>query len=265
MGKSVRLMLLALLGLLDACGGSTDYSAAPSGGGGSNSAIVQGTWTGSFTVTGSPSSSIIYAAIAQNGFAFFYDQNGVIYVLPQFTGSTSLTGTLTAFAPAGFSFSNGTNRETFAVTATVSSSNISGSFTGNGETGDFSLTPFTSFNANPSIVAGNWQGFYLGSGSAALAVTVQSGGAFVGTDSNGCNLNGNITQVVSGGTVSQVPPTLFDVSLDSTGSGCLGQLSGLAFESNTDASGLFGGTTGTYYYVGISNAAGAFIAELKVQ
>jgi hypothetical protein len=42
-------------------------------------------------------------------------------------------------------------------------------------------------------------------------------------------------------------------------------LTGLAFESNADASGLFGGTTGTYYYVGVSNASGAFIAELKVQ
>jgi hypothetical protein len=40
-------------------------------------------------------------------------------------------------------------------------------------------------------------------------------------------------------------------------------LTGLAFESNNDYGGLFGGTTGTYYYAGVSNTNGAFIAELK--
>jgi hypothetical protein len=266
MGKSLRLILLVLLGLLGACGGATNYNSA-SGGGGSNSAVVQGTWSGTLDITGSSSSSsVIYAAIEQGGQAFFYDQDGVIYVLPQFTGNTTLTGTVIAYAPAGSTFgSSGTNHETFSVTASVSADSITGSFTGNGVTGNFSLTPFTSFNANPSIVAGNWQGFYVGSGSAALALTVQAGGAFVGTDSNGCNLNGNLTQVVSGGTAAQTPAPLFDVSVDSTGSNCLGQLTGLAFESDSDASGLFGGTTGTYYYVGVSNASGAFIAELKVQ
>lgn len=263
-----RLLTPFLLVLLCACGGSGG-NIGIGGGGGSGNAGVQGTWTGSFTVTGSPSSSVIYAAIAQGGFAFFYDQNGVIYVLPALDGNSPLTGALTAFAPAGITFSNGKSQEIFSLTATITSNSIKGSFSGNGETGTFTLTPYVPLPANnPTIVAGTWHGYYIGSGSpAALSITVLPSGAFIGPDSNGCTLKGNLTQLQTVGTAAPTPQNLFTVTVDSSGSSsnCLGSLSGLGFESKTDAGNLFGNTVGTYYYFGVSNATGAFIAELKVQ
>lgn len=249
-----------LLILLSACGGggSGNYGIAGSGGG--TSANVQGTWQGAYTITGTSGTTAIYAAIAKGGYAFFYDTRGIIYVLPELTGSTTLSGNLTAFAPNGFTFADGKTVETFALTGTASDSLISGSFSGNGSTGKFTLTPSMPFSGNPSIVSGNWQGFYVGSGSpAAVALTMQSAGVFVGTDSNGCTLSGTLTQMTN--------ENLFAVTVSSSGSSslCVGKLTGLAYESSTDASKFFGGTTGTYYYLGVSNATSAFVAELKVQ
>lgn len=252
-----RAILIALLALLSACGGGggTAYSTVPVAG--SPASQVQGLWIGNLTDNGN-SSSVIYAAIAQGGFAFFFGSDGTLYVLSPFNGAATQTGTLSAFAPAGSSLSNGQTQETFAVTETVTSSSIQGSFSGNGETGTFSLVPTTPLKETPSIVAGNWQGYYLGTGSPAVAIRVQPGGIFTGNDADGCALNGAIKQLQSG-------QNLFGVDLDQTGSTCLGQLKGLAFESDTDLGGLFGGTTGIYYYFGVSNASGGFVAELKVQ
>ena len=256
-----RSVPLLLASILVACGGGSSSGNAigtpPSGGGGSGTAQVQGLWSGSLTVTGSPSAAI-YAAIVQGGFAFFFGVDGTLYVLSPLDGSSSQTGTLTAFAAPGLALPDGKTQDTFAVTDTVSSTSIQGQFSGNGETGTFALTLATPLNETPSIVAGNWQGFYLGTGSPAVTITVQSGGVFTGNDADGCSLNGTITQLQSG-------QDIFSVTVDQTGSTCLGQLKGLAFESDTDLGGLFGGTTGIYYYVGVSNAAGGFVAELKVQ
>ena len=250
-----RLTLFLLFGLLTACGGDgTSYSTVPAAG--SPAAQAQGLWIGNLTVAGN--SSVIYAAIAQGGFAFFFGSDGTLYVLSPFIGASPQTGTLTAFAPTGSSLSNGQTQETFNVTSTVSPASIQGSFNGNGETGSFTLMPSTPLAETPSIVAGNWQGFYLGTGSPAVAIRVQPGGIFTGNDADGCTLNGAIKQLQSG-------QNLFGVAVDSTDSTCLGQLKGLAFESDTDLGGLFGGTTGIYYYFGVSNASGGIVAELKVQ
>jgi hypothetical protein len=262
MSPLLRSFIAALgLCLLAACGGgSSGYSsAAPSTGGGTVDAT--GVWSGSFTVGAGAGSTAIVAVIKQGGTAFFYDQSGVMYVLPQFTGATTVTGTLTAFAPPGVMLNNGQNTETFTVTASVSSAAITGTFTSSNETGTFTLAPLSAFGGNPSIVAGNWQGFYVGSASgstAAVALTVQVSGSFVGNDANGCHLSGTISPTAD--------HDVFNAAVTSTGgASCAGKLTGLAFESRQDLSGFFGGATGTYYYVGVSNAAGAFVAELKVQ
>jgi hypothetical protein len=256
---------VAALGLclLAACGGgSSNEALAPTGNGGSSTVDATGIWAGSFTVGAGPGSTAIVAVIKQGGASFFYDQTGVMYVLPNFNGGTTITGTLTAFAPVGITLSNGQSTETFNITTSVSSSTITGTFTAtsNNETGTFTLAPLSAFGGNPSIVGGDWQGFYVGSSSspAFIDLTVQSGGVFVGNDANGCHLNGTISTTAT--------DDVFPVSVDSTGGAtCAGMLTGLAFESRQDLSGFFGGATGTYYYVGVSNAAGAFVAELKVQ
>ncbi len=253
-----RLLLLSSVCLLSACGGGGTTGVATGGDGPSGNVDPTGTWAGSFSVGAGSGSTAIVAVIEKGGAAFFYDQNGVMYLLPEFSGSGKLSGTLTAIAPAGVILSNGQSTETFMVTATVSTSSITGTFTGNNETGSFTLAPLAVFGGTPSIVSGNWQGFYVGSGSVAVALTVQPAGTFVGHDSNGCNLSGSLTPVTG--------QDLFTASVDSTGgASCAGALSGLAFESNHDLSGLFGGSTGTYYYVEVSGQGGALVAELKVQ
>lgn len=257
-------LFIAVLGLclLAACGGGSSNDAlAPGGNSGSATVDATGIWAGSFTVGATPGSTAIVGVIKQGGASFFYDQTGVMYVLPNFNGSTTVTGTLTAFAPVGVTLSNGQSTETFTLTAMVSSSAITGTFTatGNSETGTFTLTPLTAFTGDPSLVAGMWDGFYVGSGSpASVDLTVQSGGVFVGTDGNGCHLSGNISTTAT--------DDVFPVTVDSTGGPmCAGSLTGLAFEDRQDLSGFFGGVTGTYFYVGVSNANGAFVAELKAQ
>jgi hypothetical protein len=259
-----RLMLISGLCLLSACGGGSTGGIASSstgstGSGGSTTTVdATGVWSGSYSIAGSSGSTDIVALIGTGSSAFFYDQAGVVYVLPTFTGGTTLSGNLLAVAPAGVTLSDGQSTELFTVTATVSATSITGSFTGNGETGTFTLTPLAAFGGNPSIVAGNWQGFYIGSGStAAVDVEVQSGGTIAGSDSDGCHLTGNI---------SAPTDDVFPVVVTSSGNGCPGTLLvGLAFESNRDLGDLFGGTVGTYYYVTVDQGDLAFVAELKVQ
>lgn len=243
--------LFGVLGLLSACGGGSS-----GGGGGSTTADVQGIWHGTYTVSGVSGSTDVQAAIANGGYAFFYDANGFMYVLPKLTGSTTLSGTLTGYAPAGDFFTGGLAMESFDLTGTVSDASIAGTFSGNGVSGTFTLTPFTPYSHTASTVSGSWQGFYAGSGSpGAVALTMHSNGSFTGNDANGCALSGALKQVTG--------ENLFNVNVTSKGSGCAGTLNGLAYESSTDTYNFFGGATGTYYYVGVSNAGNAFVAELK--
>ena len=236
--------------------------AACGGGGGSSSnnsapttADVQGTWSGTYSISGGSSNVPVTSVIEQGGYGFFLDSQGVLYVLPSLSGNSPVSGTVTAYAPVGYTFQNGQTQEQFSLTATVSSSAIGGTFTGNGETGSFSLTPYTPFPGTPSIIAGQWQGYYGGSGASAVDITVNANGSFSGNDALGCSITGSFTQVGNA--------NLFSVSVTSTGAGCAGNLNGLAFESSTDYFNLFGGAAGIYYYVGVSNSSAAFVAELK--
>ncbi|HEX2667518.1 MAG TPA: hypothetical protein VHP13_04005 [Gammaproteobacteria bacterium] len=259
----LRLGLTFLAALLVACGSGT--SGAYGNGGGNNppptTAAVQGVWFGSYTINGQSGSTPIIAAVAQGGYAFFYDEFGNIYVLPKLTGSTTLSGTLTAYATFGTTFPDGHSKEDFSLTGTASNTSITGTFSGNGETGSFALTPLVTQSTGVvdiADLAGNMQGFYFGSGSAAVALTVQSSGVFAGTDANGCNLVGTLTKI-------QSAPFLVAVTVKSSGSSgaCAGDMTGLGFVTDEDIGNLFGNAAGNYLYVGVSSSQGAFAAELK--
>lgn len=245
-------MALAFLGLA-ACGGGGDSSNSTP-----TTANVQGNWQGSYTISGVSGSTPITAVIQSGGFGFFFDTNGVIYVLPQLSGSTTLSGTITAYAPAGTTFADGHTQDNFSVSGTASDTSISGTFSGNGETGTFSLSSTTPFTGTPALNPGAVFGFYVGVGSGAVNITLNGGGSFFGSDSNGCMLTGQITQVGS--------QNLYTVVVHSTGTSslCAGTLTGLGFESNADAGHLFGGSTGTYFYIGVANTSDAFVAELNL-
>jgi hypothetical protein len=254
----VSLLLMVAFSLAACGGGGADGTASGGGGtGGNGTAAVEGLWTGSYTVPGDPSVTI-YGALTKGGYAFFYDTKGILYVLPRLTGSTALSGTLTSYVPVGLHFEDGTTKQVFHLAGTASDTAITGTFTGNGITASFTLHPFTPFTGTPALAAGDWQGYYVGSHSVALALTVQPDGTFTGSDSDGCSLSGTIGQKAS--------ENLFPVSVTSSGGPlCYGGLDGMAFESSTDADGLFGHAAGTYYYIGVSGTHGGFIAAVKVQ
>jgi hypothetical protein len=264
--RNANFVLMALIFSLAGCGGgggsSSSTTSGSSSSSGSTTADVQGEWQGSYSISGVSGSTAVDAVIKTGGYGFFFDANGVIYVLPALSGSTTLTGTLTAYAPLGYTFTNGSTEETFSLSGSVSSSDISGTFGGNNETGTFNLSRYTPYSGTPSITAGTWQGFYVGSGEAAVDLTVDANGNLSGNDGNGCTLTGTLSEV-SGS-------NLFNVSVQSSGTStqpgtvCAGTLSGLGYESSNDASGIFGGAAGTYFYAGVSNSSGAFIAEFKL-
>jgi hypothetical protein len=244
--------------LLAGCGGGGGSSGSGSSSMGDPVTYdIQSTWSGSYSISGEPADVPVTAVIAQSGYGFFYDSNGDVYVLPTLDGGPILSGTLTAYAPKGTTFPDGKATEQFQVTGSVSNTTISGTFSGNGETGSFSLATFTSFTGTPSIIAGQWQGYYVGTTSSAVDITMNTNGSFTGSDADGCTISGSLTEIQS--------TNIFQVSVNSVGAGCAGQLSGLAFESSSDYNNLFGGAMGTYYYVGASNANSAFVAAFLVQ
>lgn len=257
---------IAILTLaLTACGGGGGSSSGSGSGGNPTTAAVEGIWTGSYSITGGSTSSVT-GAIAQSGYGFFYDSNGFLYTLPMLTGSTTFSGTLTGYAPAGQTFQNGQTTVSFNVTGTASGqggagTSIQGTFSTTGESGSFTLAPYAPFTGTASLagLAGQWNGFYVGTGSTSVTITINSSGTFTGNDGYGCTISGTLTQVQTG-------MNLYSVAATSSGQAvCVGSLSGLGYESSTDAGGLFGGAAGTYFYVGASNATSAFAAEFKLQ
>jgi len=259
-----RCLLAFLITLLSACGGGTgDYAVGGGGGsGGGATAAVQGVWIGSYSINGTSGSTPVIAVIAEGGYAFFYDEFGNVYVLPKLTGSTTLKGTLSAYAAFGGTFPDGHTAESFSLSGTASDTSITGTFSGNGETGSFALTSLATQSTGVSglaDLAGNAGGFYFGSGTAAVALTIQASDVFAGTDANGCNLVGTFAKV-------QANPLLVAVTVKSSGSSgaCAGSMTGLGFVTDSDLGNLFGGAAGNYLYVGVSNSNAAFAAELRL-
>lgn len=247
---------LSLSGTLAACNAgqsdSTDVS-------------VQGNWSGTYTATDAHDSIPVTALVQKDGSAYLYDSTGVIYVLPRFTGSEKLSGSVTAFPSMGYRFADGTSSKHLDMTGTASDDQIAVSLDGDAgseqaRSGQASLLPLETYYGKPSVAEGQWMGAYLSPTPASLDLTVQPDGSFSGDDAYGCHLQGRLSQLGDRG-------SLFSVSIQSTGASptCGGSLTGLAHESAYDTFNFFGGAMGTYYYLCVSNAAGGFVAEFKVQ
>jgi len=257
-------ILVTTLALLAGCGG---------GGGGSSSSSpppaamipVQGVYFGSYTISGTAVTTTVYGAIQSGGYGYFADTQGVTYVLSSLTDSGSYSGTLTAYAPPGQVFPTGASMASFSVSGIASDNgsyvtSVSGNFTGSGETGSFTINyqPITSNTIVLSALAGSYSGYYWGSSSTSIALTVNANGSFSGSDGYGCQISGTLTPVPG--------YDLVQVAATSTGQAvCAGALAGLGFVSTQDLSGQFSHAVGTYVYVGVSNAKAAFAAELKLQ
>lgn len=248
--------------LLAGCGGG---GGGYGGSSGSTPIPIQGVYFGSYTITGTPGSTAVYGAIQSGGYGYFADTQGVTYVLSGLTYSGAYSGTLTAYAPPGQVFPTGSHMATFNVSGNATDNGsyvtaVSGNFTGSGESGSFTINyqPLSSNALTLSMLTGSYSGYYWGSSSTSLSLTVNASGSFSGNDGYGCQISGSLTPVPG--------YDLVQVAVTSTGQPvCGGALSGLGFESGQDLSGQFSHVAGTYVYVGVSNAKAGFAAELKLQ
>lgn len=228
-------------------------------------ASVQGNWSGNYTADGSTSTIPVFALIEQDGSAFLFDSTGVVYALPSFTGSPNSSGSVTAYPAKGYTFADGSTSMSLDMQAATSSGQMDIGLDGSDKSGQASsgqahLLQLETWYGSPSVTAGQWMGYYLSPSPAALALSVDAQGGFTGTDAYGCQLHGELTQVAA-------DASLFTLSIQSSGASpaCGGTMTGLAHESAYDSFNLFGGASGTYYYVCASDSTSAFVAELKAQ
>ncbi|MGH8280488.1 MAG: hypothetical protein ACRETQ_13145 [Gammaproteobacteria bacterium] len=250
-------VLLGLILVLTGCGG---------GGGATNTAIMVGPWSGTYSLSGS-TTQVSMGAISSEDDGYFADNKGNVYVLSSLPGTSPFTATLVGIAPPGQSFANGQPTVAFGVsgsygTAVAGGFNMQATFTendGQGSlSGSFNLNSATPFSGTPNLssLQGQWSGYYLGSANTSIDLNFGPDGAFAGNDGYGCVINGNLT--------TDAPNTnLYDVTFQSSGENCQGTLDGLAYESSTDVSGAFGGDSGTYLYIAVFTQTSAFLIEIR--
>ncbi|HEX4300001.1 MAG TPA: hypothetical protein VH327_03950 [Gammaproteobacteria bacterium] len=261
MDVRIRAALAALsLVLLSSCGGGSS----------SDNSDFEGIWRGTYTPDGS--SRVPLVAVARHGStAFFYDSNGLTFVIPNFAGPGDVAQGGQLFPAFGFIFDNGSHSLPIDLKASVSASQITGTLTVNAAVLRFALTGDRPFSGDPSIVPGRWTGSVRGPdtagtdltfGRAPITVTVAPDGTFSGTELSGCNISGTITPSLSG-------DNLFDVSLTQSSfrgfEHCGGAMAGLGYESDTDDADFFEHAPGIYYYIVVSNNNVALDLELHAK
>ncbi len=264
----VSLAAAGLLTALTACGGGAGGAPdSPSGKSlgnnpdtSSTEVDVEGVWTGTFTAQGSNDSKPVFALIRKDGTALMYDTGGIVYQLPKFTGSYNVNGGVTAYSAPGYTFSDGQHQHGFDLAGTAVDSGIQADLTGESARASVDLKKFDTFQGTPALPQGELIGYYLSPTPFFTDVTFDGEGGFTGTDVLGCQLQGKADQRGS--------ENLFDIHVHVSGPSdvCTDDtMSGLARESGFDEFNLFNGAAGTYYYVVVTSAKGAFVAEFKVQ
>jgi hypothetical protein len=240
-----HLLMLISLCLLAACGG------------GSSTPDLEGVWSGTYNPDPTNGPIPFHAMIRNGGPGIFFDDNDLVFVMAQTPGDSTLSEGAETYPAYGFIFSNNQSTLGTDFQGTASSGSLVGKLTVNGGQAQFNLHRGIALSGTPSVVAGLWSGTVIGSSN--VAFHVAASGAVTGSDSFGCSFTGQITQI---GTED-----LFTVSLHSTGfSGICGhQLTGLAYQSDTDQLGIDGHAAGTYYYLAAYDSTVAIAAELKVQ
>lgn len=267
--KCSRFVLLAGSLVLAACGGGGGSSTTTGTATVTDVVNVPGAWSGNYQLSSASSATDITAgAVTSDGFGYFADNNGYVFVLDSLPGTSPFSAAMTGFAPPGQTFANGFSTVNFLVSGSYapSGSGISvqatlGENDNDGTlTGSINLTSSTPFSGTSALSAlqGQWSGFYIGRASTSASLSINgTNGAITGNDGYGCTLSGSLTQAAPG-------TNLYYVTLNSTGTGCAGTLDGLAYEGSADTSGVFGGAAGTYLYVSALGPNTAYVMELKI-
>ncbi|MDE2235394.1 MAG: hypothetical protein KGL13_05130 [Gammaproteobacteria bacterium] len=238
--------------------------------------VVPGPWTGTYNLSGG-SNEQVTGVVSSSGFGYFADKNGYVFLIENVPQQSPFTGTAIGTAPAAQVFPDGSNVDTFIVNGTYSSTTtatqMQASLTGidpnsyttyagytlTGVNGNFTLNSAVTYNGVPTIAAlqGLWNGYYIGSSSTSVDITVNPDATFNGNDGNGCTISGSLVQ--------QDPGTnLYYVNYKASGTGCPGYMNGLAYVSTKDVSGDFSNAAGTYLYMGIFGPSIAYSVELKM-
>lgn len=246
----LRLLVIFVIFMLVSCGG-----------GSSNSQGMQGLWMGSYSVNSTVDPLV--GAIVTGGDAVLLDSSGNVYMLtPSISASGPYTGYLITYPRTQNSSTLGTiEGGKLPVSGTVTTSNIQLSANQiDRPAGTLALNPYEAYTGTPTFTAGLWQGYYLGT-SSTLSLSLDSGGSISGTDASGCDVTGNIGQVVANQNLYKVSYTTSAVTGSASGS-CGESLSGLGFVSSHDMSGKFG--SGTFFYMVLTANTEAYALEFKM-
>lgn len=273
--KSIPIFVIMCIGLLTAgCGSGSSSSSS------NNTTVilqvVPGPWAGTYNLNGG-SNIPVTGTVAAGGFGYFADNDGNVFLVENVPQQSPFTTITIGTAPPGQTFPDGKGVDTFSVngnyTSTATVTHMTASLTGidpsnfipsigyatTGVNGNFTLDSTVPYTGIPTIAGlqGQWNGFYIGKVSTSVDITINADGTFSGNDGYGCSISGSLVQ--------QDPGTnTFFVNYIASGSGCPGNMNGLAYESTIDVSGNFGGATGTYFYMGIFSPNVAYSAEFKM-
>jgi hypothetical protein len=118
---------------------------------------------------------------------------------------------------------------------------------------------FSDSGLSLASIAGSYQGSDITRVTGA-SISVSSSGAISGTDGLGCTISGSLTQ--------ESGKDLFQVNMSIAGSAaCAGSMTGVAFVTADDLSGVFSGAAGSYLYLISANngMTDASTLEVKLQ
>lgn len=181
--------------LLAACGGGGGSGSSSSGGSsGTPTTTTAGLWKGTLTSSTTGQSSLVVAMTDSDGHSAWMTTDGRVY-----DGSMPMTGenfqySMTGYMDASGHFADGTNYGMGTMTIdTHTASMMSGHYTGNGQTGNFSmnLSPMWQRDASLSDIAGT----YTRSTSTGYTMTmsIDTHGQMTGSDTSGCVFSGTMT------------------------------------------------------------------------
>jgi hypothetical protein len=146
--------------------------------------------------------------------------------------------------------------------STPDSSCIYESITGEASTGglqgalQLSYQSISGASAPLSIFSGSYTGYYLGS-MVPIDLSISSTGVISGSDTNGCQIVGQMTS--EGNNLN-----LFQASADIIGaSPCQGNLSGIAYLDMVDRANLFASPGNYILYMGMANASVGVMIEVQ--
>ncbi len=245
MDTRIRLVsALALLASLAACGGNDDLN-------------VQGTWKGTNATAGNGTRTDDVAAIRNDGSGLIIEDAQTFYILPAIADGRKFiadgTQVFTGPIPLGFALP----QQSFYGVGRTAGGDMSIDYE-SASAGNANVTP-TQCGASAGCLAGTFKLQRYSPSMAGMALptkTLQgvdlvhannvqfaaSGGNFTVSYANGCEFSGTLQK-------DSQTANFYTLGVTANSTSCKPPSSGLAFELDSDISGMFGHAAGNYLYV----------------